>query len=153
MRIVDALRDREQARRLLDPNAHELFTGTPQEQEQARRARARHMRIAGIFNNSRLREIPRSELDFEALGGRMIEHVASRDGDFYHQFGGDPQFTGDDVTAYYVTEDGTPVMLQRASSPSSRADLERIRARKEQRRLDQEEAAKEHRRKLRAAAR
>ena len=113
-----------------------------QGRKQAERERLRHLRIARILNNERLREIPRSELDFGALGGRMIEHVASSDRDFYILFGGDPDYIGNDVTAYYVSEDGTPVMLQRASNPSSGADLERIRARKEQRRADKAAAAK-----------
>ena len=41
MRIVDAPRDREQAGRLLDPNAHELFTGTPSGSSSATRAASR----------------------------------------------------------------------------------------------------------------
>ena len=123
-----------------------------QGRKQAERERLRHLRIARMLNNERLREIPRSELDFGALGGRMIEHVASSDRDFYILFGGDPDYIGNDVTAYYVSEDGTPVMLQRASNPSSRADVERIRARKEQRRLDQAAATRQRREQLKAAA-
>ena len=49
-------------------------------------------------------------------------------------------FTGDDVTKYFVAQDGSVVMLERASSPNSRADLEQIRARKEQRREEREAA-------------
>ena len=97
-------------------------------------------------------EIPRRELDFEALGGRVIEHVASQDGDYYRLFGGDPQFTGDDVTKYFVAQDGTPTMLERCLNPaSSRAELERKQAAKVERRLEREAAAKERRRQLRAA--
>ena len=78
----------------------------------------------------------------------MIEHVASSNGAFYTLFMGDADYIGDDVTAYYVSEEGTPVLLQRASNPSSRADVERIRARREKRRVDQEAAAKQRREQL-----
>ena len=63
-----------------------------------------------------MEEIPRRELDFEALGGRVIEHTASRDGDFYRPHLGDPPFTGDDVTKYFVAQDGTPTMLERCTN-------------------------------------
>ena len=55
---------------------------------------------------SMMDEIPRRELSFEALSGRVIEHVASADGAYYRPFQGDPAFTGDDVTKYYATQDG-----------------------------------------------
>jgi hypothetical protein len=92
MRIIDALRDREQASRLLSPSNPALITGTPQQMQEAIRERDRHQRIASIVNNQRLTEIPRNELNFEAMGGRVIEHVASPNGDFYFAFHGDPQF-------------------------------------------------------------
>ena len=81
-------------------------------------------------------------MDFAALGGRMIEHVASPDGDYYRSFGGDPQFTGDDVTMYYVNESGVPCMLERCTRPSSRAEFEQMRAKREQRRQEREAAIK-----------
>ena len=89
-----------------------------------------------------MEEIPRRELDFTALGGRVIEHVASPNGDYYRVFGGDPPFTGDDVTNYFVAQDGTPTMMERCTTPSSRAEAEQMQARKEQRRADRVAAAK-----------
>ena len=86
-------------------------------------------------------EIPRRELDFEALGGRVIEHVASAEGAYYRLFGGDPVFTGDDVTKYFVTQDGASCMLERCIKPVQSAELEQMQARKEQRRLEREAAA------------
>lgn len=83
----------------------------------------------------------------------MIEHVASPDGNYYRPFGGDPAFRGDDVTFYYVNEDGQPVMLERCTSPSSRADYERRQASKETRRLERENAAKALNKQRRKAAR
>jgi len=120
--------------------------------QEAIRERDRHLRIASIVNNQRLTEIPRNELDLQALGGRMIEHVVSPNGDFYTVFGGDPQFTGDDVTAYYVRDDGTPIMLRRCHRPSSRAELEQLRAEREQREAARQAAAKERREQLLKAA-
>ena len=98
MRIVDALKARNQLTPVYDPAS--------EEQRQARRERqaAQHARAVIAMMD----EIPRRELDFEALGGRVIEHVASADGDYYRPFGGDPPFTGDDVTKYFVAQDGTP---------------------------------------------
>jgi hypothetical protein len=100
---------------------------------------------------SRLTEIPRNELNFEAMGGRVIEHVASPNGDYYTVFGGDPQIVGSDVTSYYVREDGTPIMLQRCDRPSSRAELEHLRAKREERKAEQAAAAKaRHQERLKA---
>ncbi len=132
MRIVDALK----ARNHLTPFHDPASAG----ERQARRERQAAQHARGVM--TKMDEIPRRELDFEALGGRVIEHVESRDGDFYRVFGGDPAFTGDDVTKYFVAQDGTPTMLERCTNPSSRADLERILARKEQRRFEQAAAAK-----------
>ena len=56
------------------------------------------------------------------------------------------------VDHYFVARDGTPTMLEPADL-SSRAELERKQARKEQRRAEREVAAKERRRQLRAVAR
>jgi hypothetical protein len=101
---------------------------------------------------TRLTEVPRSELDLKALGGRMIEHVASPNGDYYTAFGGDPGLIGNDVVAYYVREDGTPIMLQRCHRPSSRAELEQLRATREEWKAAREAAAKQRRERLSSAA-
>jgi hypothetical protein len=122
--IVDRLRSREEARRILDPSDHRLHTGTPEQQLEARRELRRNSRIARIVNNPALTEIPRHELKFGAHPGRVIEHVASPDGDFYLPFGGDPDYTGDDVTAYFFSASGNPILLQRCRHPASRHELE-----------------------------
>lgn len=53
----------------------------------------------------------------------MIEHVASSNGAFYTLFMGDADYIGDDVTAYYVSEDGTrcccSVQATRPAVPTS----------------------------------
>jgi hypothetical protein len=132
--IIDKLRDREQARRILDPNSARLETGSVQEQEEARRELRRNTRTARILNNSALTEIPRGELKFQALGSRVIEHVASPDGDYYLPFGGDPDYIGDDVTTYFVSASGDPILLQRCPRPASRHELEQAQADHEARR-------------------
>ena len=118
MRIVDALKARNQ----LTP-VHDL---TSDGERQTRRERQEAQHAQAVV--SMMDEIPRRELDFGALGGRVIEHVVSRDGDYYRPFGGSPPFTGDDVTRYFVAHDGTPTMLERCTNPSSRADLEQMQA-------------------------
>ena len=137
MRIVDAL----------TPRSHLTAVHDPVEEERRTRRERQAAQLAQAVV-SKMDEIPRRELDFDALGGRVIEHVASANGDYFRPFGGDPMFTGDDVTKYFVAQDGTPTMLERCTNPSSRLDLERRQARKEQRRLEREAAAKERRRKL-----
>ena len=101
MRIVDTLRARNHLTAAHDPNS--------QQQRQARQERHAAQHAHAVV--SMLNEISRRELDFSPLGGRMIEHTASPDGDWYTEFGGDPAFSGDDVTSYYVNEDGQPVMF------------------------------------------
>ena len=132
MRIVDALKNREMARQLLDPNDHALIVGTVEEREAAWRERQRHQRIRGIVSSGKT-EIPRSELEF---GRRWITHEPT--GAFYRVWDGDPQFAGADVPAYFVNETGDPILLERATNPGSRADLEDMRAAKQERRAARE---------------
>ena len=96
MRIVDTLKARNHLTAVHDPAS--------EDERQARRERQAAQHAQAVV--SMMDEIPRRELDFDALGGRVIEHVASADGDYYRPFGGDPAFTGDDVTKYYVAQDG-----------------------------------------------
>lgn len=119
----------------------DLATGNPTEQ-MAKRRQAQREKIARAIVASK-NEIPRSELDFGALGGRVIEHVPT--GRFYFRFLGDPGYVRDDVRDYFMDESGNPVMLQAASSPSSRADLEQKRAQREERKAAKEAAAKRRR--------
>jgi len=68
-------------------------------------------------------ELSRADLDFEAWGGRMVEHRPT--GKFFNVFAGDPQYVGDDVTAFFVTDAGEAVLLQRGTPgavTSSRKD-------------------------------
>ena len=88
MRIVDALSHKKSLTAAYDPASNE--------QRQARRERQAAQHAHAVV--SMLNEISRRELDFSPLGGRMIEHTASPDGDWYTVFGGDPAFSGDDVT-------------------------------------------------------
>ena len=141
MKVRDAIRGKTtNLAEIHDANDPRLTIGTPDEQRAARRQLNEARAARAIIEL--LDEIPRNELSFDALGGRMIEHVASPDGDYYRPWGGDAAFRGDDVSFYYVNEAGRPVMLERASSPSSRRDYEQRQARKEQRRADKENAAK-----------
>jgi len=127
VRIVDVLKVRSHLAPVHDPASAE--------QRQARRERQAASHAQAVV--SMMDEIPRRELDLEALGGRVIEHVASAEGAYYRPFEGDPPFTGDDVTKYYVAQDGLVIMLERCTKPSSRADVERMQARKQQRRQAQ----------------
>lgn len=102
MRIVDALL-------LRDSN---LATGTPDDQMRKWREEQREKLNRALV--AKLNEIPRAELDLEALGGRVVEHVPS--GTFYFRFRGDPGYVGDDVRDFYFDSSGAPQMLQRASS-------------------------------------
>lgn len=137
MRIVDALRSREQLADILDPNHPRLRSGTPEEMRQAlREHQAAKLEQAIIALKE---ELPRSELDFS--GRHWIEHVPT--GRFFTTFGGDPAYSPG-VDHFYFTESGHPLMLEPADPPS-RAELERRQAAKEQRRLDREAAAKERR--------
>ena len=127
----------------LDPNDPRLITGTPQEQERARREFARQREIQAIMRRID-REIPRSELIF----GRWVE-VAST-GELFHPWLGDVWFAPEGVV-YYVDETGFPRLLEPADPPS-RAELERRQAAKEQRRADRAAAARKRREQMKAAA-
>ncbi len=135
-------------RPITDVNDQRLVTGTPEEQAQARREWQRHRRATEILKHPKLTEIPRSEFTF---GRYVIEHTASANGDYYLAFGGDPGFIGDDVVASYVTATGDPVLLQRTRNPSSRAELERMRAQREERKATRAAAAKAHNEECRKA--
>jgi hypothetical protein len=133
---------------IVDPNDPRLIVGTPDDQRRARREFERQRVTRAIVATKT--EIPRAELNFEALGGRVIEHVASRDGDFYFVFSGDPSYVGHDVRSYFVNVAGDPVLLQRAHNPSSRADVERMLEAREQRKAAKEAAARQRRAQIRA---
>ena len=112
MRIVDALKARNHLAPVHDPAS--------EEQRQARRERQAAQHAHAVV--SMMDEIPRRELDFEALGGRVIEHVASPDGDYYR-----PSSEGSAVHRrrrdQVLRRRGrrVPRMLERCTKPSSRA--------------------------------
>ena len=136
-RELDSLRRRRDPSWRRPTEEQPSRTGDAQEREQARR-KAIMRKID--------REIPRSDLIF---GGRWVE-VAST-GELFHPWGGDVYFAPAGVV-YYVDETGSPRLLEPADPPS-RAEIEKRRAAKEQRRADNEAAAKERWRQLRAGAR
>ena len=109
-----------------------LTAGTPDEQRQAWREWRREKDAAGI--KDRWPEIPAERLVFSR---HWIEDTET--GNLYRLFGGDPGYART-VCAYYL-EDGWPVMLE-LHDPPNRAEIEKRRAAKEQRRLDQEAARK-----------
>jgi hypothetical protein len=61
-------------------------------------------------------------------------------GNLYREFGGDPHYA-EQVVAYYLRADGSPVMLE-PHDPPSLDEIERRRAAREKRRSDQAAAAK-----------
>ena len=127
----------------LDPADKRLITGTPQEQERARREFARQREIQAIMRRID-REIPRSDLIF----GRWVE-VAST-GELFHPWAGDVWFAPEGVV-YYFDETGFPRLLEPAD-PRSRSELEKRKTAKEQRRADRAAAARKRREQLKAAA-
>jgi len=138
VRIVDALEARNRLTPAYDPAS--------EAERQARRERQAAAHARAVI--SLMDEVPRKQLLFSR---HWIEDTST--GHFYRPFGGDPQLCGPDVTKYYVSQDGLVITLERCTNPSSRTELEQMQARKQQRRLEQEAAAKERRAQLRAAAR
>jgi hypothetical protein len=130
MRLVDAFRVKDGA----------LVTGSPDEQLRAWREHQRAQIARAIVTLKE--EIPRNELDFGALGGRVIEHLPS--GDFYVVFRGDASYTGDDVRHYFTNSAGAPVMLQRAT-PANRREMENKRTARAQWRADREAELRQRR--------
>ena len=132
MRIVDALKARNQLAPVHDPAS--------EDQRQARRERqaAQHARAIVSIDG---RDPAGSNF---GVRRHWIEDE-STDGDFYRLFGGDPHVLRPRRDQYYVAQDGMPIMLERCTNPSSRAELEQMQARKQQRRLEREAAAKERR--------
>jgi hypothetical protein len=94
---------------MMDPADPRLVTGTPEQIDQARREFRRHQKLQ-IAMRSGLPEIPRSDLAFHKFG--RIEDIAS--GNFFHAMRGkvtDPRHSP--AVAYYVTEDATPIYVER----------------------------------------
>lgn len=90
-------------------------------------------------------EIPRTAL---AFGPRWIED--ERDGSFYRVHpNADPAYS-DHCPAYFFDENGSAVLLERAD-PTSRDELEQMRAKREQRKVAQAAAARRRREQLKAA--
>lgn len=121
----------------VSPDDPRLIAGTPAEQQEKRREYRRQQEARGIISNIE-REVPRSDLIF---GPRWVELEST--GELFHPWGGDVMFAPKGV-AYYIDETGFPRMLEPADPPS-RAEIEKRKAAREQRRLEREAAAKEQR--------
>ncbi len=122
-----------------------LFTGTIDDQRQARREYARHSRIARIINSGRV-EIARNELTPIRHG--MLEHETT--GRRFRRFGGDVDFgLADHVTAYFMTETGDAVLLENAGS---RREFAEKLALKEARRAARKAAERERWKQIKAGA-
>ena len=121
-----------------------LETDTDVQQRELREERNRRIMASGW------EELSRSDLDFEALGGRVIEHLPT--GRFFRLFFGDPTYVGTDVSAFFVTAEGDATLLQRASL-ASRDELAEKRAKRDARRAARETAAKEQRAEIRELSR
>ena len=114
MSVFDKLR-RDAGRPVTDPSDHRLFSGTIDDQRQARREYARHSRIRRIAKSGR-DEIPRAELTPIRHG--MLEHEAT--GNWYRPFGGDPDFgTADHISAYTMTETGDALCSRTPAAATS----------------------------------
>jgi hypothetical protein len=122
-----------------DPNSPELVSGTPEEQRRKRLEWQRERNAQGI--RERWEEIPSERL---VSGRYWLEDVET--GNLYRPFGGDPAFAPT-VVAYFE-RDGWPVMLE-PCDPPSRTEIERRRAARQQRHLEQEAAKKARRDELR----
>jgi len=138
---------------LLGPNQQALASSTLEHQAQTQREQLRRNFIAAVVNSDRT-ELPRNELLFHKRG--IIEYVATADGDWYTaagSTGNDPAYLPD-AKHYYVTASGDVVLLQPAPGRvTSRRKLEEHRAAREQRRQDQQDAAKARYQQLRKTAR
>jgi hypothetical protein len=115
-----------------DPTNPVLATGTREEQRRKRLEWRRAKDAQGI--RERWDEIPSSRL---VASRYWLEDVET--GNLYREFYGDPGYA-ESVVAYYA-RDGLPVMLE-PHDPPNRAEIERRRVAKEQRRRDREAAAK-----------
>jgi len=111
--------------------------------------RERHAEQTRQIMASGKEELSRADLDFEALGGRMVEHGPT--GAFFNVYAGDPQHVGSDVTAFFVTDAGEAILLQRASV-ASRDELAQKRAKRDARRAAREAEHARRRNELRRQA-
>jgi hypothetical protein len=115
-----------------------LGLGSIEERREKQRQANAHANARAIV--AKLEEIPRGDLDLQAVGGRLIEHIPT--GRFYVPFSGDAGSVGDDVREFYFDAAGSPQMLQRSTSPASRAELEQKRAARDQRKRTRAAEAK-----------
>lgn len=130
MRIVDALKDRETQRRLLDPADPRFVTGSEEDRKRARAEWRRQCFVAAVMN-AKLVEIPRGDLAFGRFG--ILENT--RTGDLYRARRGEIEdLDYSPAVAYYVGADGLPVLLERPAGPKTVAEREQLRAEQERRR-------------------
>jgi hypothetical protein len=93
------------------PFGEELFTGTPEEQEQARRRFRRERQIRDILAVIK-REIPRADLIF----GRWVEVEST--GELFHPWAGDVGFSPEGVV-YYMDEQASHSCSSRPIPPTA----------------------------------
>jgi len=142
MRIGDAHSQREIANVLLDATGNAAELVTPEQLQEAARAQRLHERTQKIMNSGK-EELKRSDL---AFAKHWIEHTPTQE--WYRVFGGDVDYSHH-IPAFYVSEEGVPLMLERVGS---RAEHEKTQAKRAERRAEREEATKARRAQLRAEA-
>jgi hypothetical protein len=126
-----------------DPSHPLLASGSPDERRRLRLEWRRAEDEQGIV--ARWPEIPAERLVHSRY---WLEDTET--GNLYREVFGDPAFC-DGVCAYCRRADGSPVMLE-PHDPPSRSVLEKRRAAKEQRRIDQAASRKAHYAELREGA-
>ena len=111
MRIGDVKTQRDIANVVLGAKGPAAEFVTDEQLQEADRAKRELGRVQTIMRSGKA-EIPRSELSF---GRYPITHEPT--GVWWREFGGDPQYPPH-IPAFYVREDGTPVLLERVGSQS-----------------------------------
>lgn len=135
MKFTDALRDRAAARIVLDPGDARYVTGSDEDQAKAR-AEWHRARFTHEVLSSKLEEIPRSRLQPVRGMRGMLEDTDSRDGDYYvvHRGTSVDLTFAENLVAYYFDPAGVPVLLERPNGIRSRAELEKRKAERAERR-------------------
>lgn len=114
---------------MLDPNAPELVSGSPEDQKQAREEAKRRQRL-GVVQRANLPELRRAELETHRLG---LLHTPT--GDLYVIERGElHDASHTTAAAYYVTGAEDVQLLKRPDGPQSLDELAAKRAERDARR-------------------